>query len=71
MSTGEPTKVTFYLTPAALAALEATSYAEALTRTDVINRALVAYAAIGAAARGEAVNLSNHDGTLWKSAVVR
>jgi hypothetical protein len=59
-----------HLLPKAYEALEAASYAEALSRTDVTNRALQLYAAIGGARPGQVVTLTTHDGRPWKRVVV-
>ena len=64
------TKVTVLLTPGAWQALELTSWAEALTKTDVINRAIVAYADIFSAPPGTVIHFDVADGRPWKTVVI-
>lgn len=68
MSDG-PITVTVNLTSAAFEDLERSSLAEANTRTDVVNRAIGIYAAIGSAAPGEILSIADCDG-VWRRVLV-
>jgi hypothetical protein len=70
VSDEELVKVTVFLTAAAYEDLEKSSYAEAFTRTDVINRAIGVYAAIGAGQPGHVITINNRDGDPWKSVLI-
>jgi hypothetical protein len=61
--------VTVHLTDEAFEALENSAYAEANTHTDVINRALVVYAAIGGAQPGKSLTFNNPNDGPWKTVV--
>lgn len=65
----EPVTVKVNLTPAAYEDLERCAYAEANTRTDVINRAIGVYAGLGSARRGEIVSFKDRGG-LWRRVLV-
>lgn len=67
----ELVKVTVNLLPEASAVVEASAAAEECSRTDVINRALLLYAAVAKAEPGMVLTVTNRDGTTWKQLVAR
>ena len=62
--------ITVHLTDRAFDDLEAASYAEALSCTDVINRAVSLYSALSAIREPTRVVLERPDGSVWRSLVV-
>ncbi len=63
--------ITVHLTDKAFEALESASYAEAISCTDVISRALITYSTLSATRRsGEKVTLHNADGSPWRVVAV-
>lgn len=61
--------VTFQLTDQAYERLDTTSFAESLTKTDVLNRAVQVYAMISAAQPGQVIDINGADG-LWRTVMV-
>ena len=62
--------ITVALSDEAYDALEASSYAEAFSRTDVINRAIQAYAGISAARPGQVVEFEDARGVYRRLLVI-
>ncbi len=66
-----PEKVILFLTDEAFDALTNTTWAEALSHTDIVSRAIVVYAKISAAQPGEVLPFTDgKDGSPWKSVKV-